>query len=93
MCRKAFGDAFHSCNMRTCYPLGIRGEKEIKEATGPFIFGFALVGKDIVFRFVIEYTSVACAVGPSVTTRPQQIFPSKTWFFRNLFEYSAVEIT
>jgi hypothetical protein len=62
ICVEAFGDAFHICNLRTCCPLGIRGEKENKEAAGlfqnahpsrPFTFGFALVGKDIVFRFII----------------------------------------
>jgi hypothetical protein len=28
-----------------------------------------------------------------VLSRPQLIFPSKTWFFENLFEFSAAEIT
>ncbi len=32
-----------------------------------------------------EYTSVACAIGASVLRHPQVIFPSKTWFFWNLF--------
>jgi hypothetical protein len=28
-----------------------------------------------------------------VLPHPQLIFPSKTWFFWNLFEFSAAEIT
>ncbi len=42
----------------------------------------------------IIITSVACAVGPSVSYHILNwFFPSKTWFFWNLFEFSAVEIT
>jgi hypothetical protein len=37
-------------------------------------------------------TSVACALA-QVLPRPQLIFPSKTWFFWNLIEFSAAEIT
>jgi hypothetical protein len=44
------------------------------------------------FVFII-FTSVACAIGPQVLPLPQLIFPSKTWFFGNLFEFSMVEIT
>jgi hypothetical protein len=36
---------------------------------------------------------VARAIGPSVLPHPQVIFPSKTWFFWNLFEFFAAEIT
>jgi hypothetical protein len=36
---------------------------------------------------------VAWAIGPSVTTSSQLIFPSKTnWFFWNLFEFSGAEM-
>jgi len=38
-------------------------------------------------------TSVACAVGPIVSTSSTDFFPSKTWFFWNLFEFSVAEIT
>ncbi len=38
-------------------------------------------------------TSVACAVGPIVSTSSTDFFPFKTWFFWNLFEFSAAEIT
>jgi hypothetical protein len=33
------------------------------------------------------------AVGPIVSTSSTDFFPSKTWFFWNLFEFSAAEIT
>jgi hypothetical protein len=37
-------------------------------------------------------TSVACAVA-QVLPCPQLIFPSKTWFFGKLFEFSVAKIT
>jgi hypothetical protein len=37
-------------------------------------------------------TSLACALA-QVLPHPQLIFPSKTSFFGNLFEFSAAEIT
>jgi len=38
-------------------------------------------------------TSVACAVVPKCYhVLPKLIFPSKTWFFGNLFEFSVAKI-
>ncbi len=41
----------------------------------------------------IMFTSVACAIGPSVTTSSTDFSLPKPGFFWNLFEFSAVEIT
>jgi hypothetical protein len=38
-----------------------------------------------------EGTSVACAIGPSVTTSSIDFFLPKSGFFGNLFEFSAAE--
>ncbi len=40
----------------------------------------------------INHTSVACAIGPSVTT-PSTDFSFQNLVFWNLFEFSAAEIT
>jgi len=40
----------------------------------------------------LKLTSVAWLLA-QVLQRPQLIFPSKIWFFWNLFEFSAAEIT
>ncbi len=43
-------------------------------------------------NYVLESTSVACAVGPSVTTSSTD-FSFQNLVFGNLFEFSAAEIT
>jgi hypothetical protein len=43
-------------------------------------------------NYVLETTSVACAVGPSVTTSSTD-FSFQNLVFGNLFEFSAAEIT
>jgi hypothetical protein len=47
-------------------------------------------GLHVNFSFI--HTSVACAVGPSVTTSSTD-FSSQNLVFWNLFEFSAAEIT
>jgi hypothetical protein len=39
------------------------------------------------------FTLVCPVLLTQVLPHPQLIFPSKTWFFWNLFEFSAAEIT
>jgi hypothetical protein len=44
------------------------------------------------FSFSFSFTSVTCAVGPSVTTSSNDEFPSQNLVFWNLFEFSTPEI-
>jgi hypothetical protein len=54
------------------------------------LFSHGLNEKPVMNGFIL--TSVTCALA-QVLPCSQLIFPSKTWFSWNLFEFSAAEIT
>jgi hypothetical protein len=70
------------------FQLSCRIKISINSAT----FFFLFLGGFWILEVYFIYTSLACAVGPSVTTSSTD-FSFQNLVFWNLFEFSAAEIT